>query len=53
VFEIGFENLADYTENDPFHIFPLGPPRFEFVDGLVLTFDGFHDFNEHVQPFIS
>ena len=54
--EIGFLNRADHTENDPFHIMPglndvVGNADFDIDHDAVVTFDGFHGFGSHVDPF--
>lgn len=60
--EVGFENPPDYTNNTPFHILPgiLPFPSGTIANGLagihvlhdwVVTFDGWHTFNEHFDPF--
>jgi hypothetical protein len=62
--EVGFVNPPDYTNNSPFHIMPglLPFPDGTIANGLkgihiaipdtwVITFDGWHTFNEHFDPF--
>jgi hypothetical protein len=53
--EIGFLNHADHTENDPFHIMPglddLTNADFNIDHDVVVTFEGFHGFGDHVDPF--
>lgn len=50
-FSIGFKNTADYVDNTPIHIAPYGGPEFRRLYSLVFTFDGFHDFSDHFDPF--
>jgi hypothetical protein len=60
--EVGFVNPPDYTDNTPIHIFPglLPFPEGTIANGLagihvvhdwVITWDGFHTFNDHFDPF--
>ena len=61
--EVGFVNPPDYTDNTPFHILPgivpgdLGETVVNGLKGLhvvhdwVITWDGFHTFGEHFDPF--
>ena len=63
--EVGFVNPPDYTDNTPFHILPglfgdlgdivanglKGLHHVEGRDPLVFTWDGFHAFAEHFDPF--
>jgi hypothetical protein len=49
--EFGFRNIADYRDNTPIHMVPLGAPKFRNLVDAVYTFDGFHDFDEHFDPF--
>lgn len=61
--EVGFENPPDYTDNTPFHILPgivpgnLGQTIINALKGIhtlhdwVITWDGFHAFGDHFDPF--
>jgi hypothetical protein len=61
--EVGFENPPDYKNNTPFHILPgivPGNLAATIANGLagihvlhdwVITWDGFHTFDEHFDPF--
>jgi len=57
--EVGFVNPPDYTDNTPFHILPglfedfvgNGLKGIHVVHDWVVTFDGWHAFNEHFDPF--
>ena len=57
--EIGFVNPPDYTDNTPIHILPglfedpigNGLKGIHVVHDWVITWDGFHTFNEHFDPF--
>jgi hypothetical protein len=51
-FHIGFRNDADYTDNSPIHFIPLGLPDFERIEDILITFNGFHDFADHIDPFV-
>jgi hypothetical protein len=58
-FEIGFRNAPDYVDNTPIHILPgLGSladaflnADFNRIEDLVFTFDGWHGFGDHFDPF--
>ena len=47
----GFFNRADYRDNTPIHLIPLGTPDFDVLHDAVFTFVGFHDFDDHIDPF--
>lgn len=54
--EVGFENRPDYTNNSPFHILPgiespISNADFDNVHDLVYTFNGWHGFADHFDPF--
>ncbi|HTK76552.1 MAG TPA: hypothetical protein VL371_14900 [Gemmataceae bacterium] len=49
-FDFGFLNEADYTDNTPIHLVPLGSPNFDVLHDAVFTFVGFHDFGDHFDP---
>ena len=57
--EVGFINPPDYTDNTPFHILPglfedflgNGLAGIHTHHAWVITFDGWHTFNEHFDPF--
>ena len=50
--DFGFYNAPDYTDNTPIHLVPLGAPDFDNLYDVVYTFVGFHDFDEHFDPFV-
>ena len=57
--EVGFVNPPDYTDNTPIHILPglfedpigNGLKGIHLVHDWVITFDGWHTFNSHFDPF--
>ena len=57
--EVGFVNPPDYTDNTPIHILPglfedpigNGLKGIHVVHDWVVTFDGWHTFNSHFDPF--
>jgi hypothetical protein len=49
--EFGFFNRADYRDNTPIHIIPLGGIDFDNLHDAVYTLVGFHNFGDHVDPF--
>jgi hypothetical protein len=63
--EVGFINPPDYTDNTPFHILPgivpgnlgatvangLAGIHIAIPDTWVITWDGFHTFDEHFDPY--
>ena len=48
--DIGFRNIADYKDNTPIHIIPFNDLIVGNPEGLVITFGGFHDFDDHFDP---
>jgi hypothetical protein len=49
-FDFGFLNAADWTDNTPIHIIPLGSPMFEVLHDAVFTFVGFNDHSSFFDP---
>jgi hypothetical protein len=49
--EFGFLNVKDYIDNTPIHLVPLGAPDFDNLFAAVYTFVGFHQFDDHFDPF--
>lgn len=53
--DLGFVNRPDYSENSPIHIMPglddLSNVQFAADHDATITFVGFHDFGDHVDPF--
>ncbi len=55
--DVGLINHPDYSENSPFHIIPglfedpVGNAIFVNDHDLVYTFDGWHHFSDHFDPF--
>jgi hypothetical protein len=54
--DVGFINPPDYTDNTPIHIIPgiqdpIGNAEFVKDHDLVFTFNGWHDFSAHFDPF--
>jgi hypothetical protein len=50
-FDIGFRNVADYINNTPIHIIPLGGLDFDIIEDFVFTFQGFHGYGSHFDPY--
>lgn len=55
--EYGFVNHPDYIDVSPIHLFPLGNVLDDIIlgnpTGLVVTFDGWHGYDDHFDPFGS
>jgi hypothetical protein len=49
-FDFGFLNAADWTDNTPIHIIPLGSPTFNVLHDAVFTFVGFNDHSSFFDP---
>jgi hypothetical protein len=53
--DLGFVNPPDHSENSPIHLVPglddLSNVMFAHHHDATITFVGFHDFGDHVDPF--
>jgi hypothetical protein len=48
--EFGYFNAADYRNNTPIHLVPIGTIDFDNLFSEVYTFVGFHHFGDHIDP---